>query len=1634
MDETRKFWNFDDITEFGRIDVLNNYVPTTLAALTVAAVGYNMCSRYYKYNVKNVKLKPSLSQELNSNTSDEESPLIGERNGYGTDPDVAETHSSLHDKHFSIRNIKLDDSKGKYHLIRRNTLEIFRTVTELVLVAFQFLLHCSLLLKRGSLGGDLHHFHFEPLVVTWGVLLCLVSLRVLNLKQTNRYVIKYAGSIWPISCANYLAIFTQQILPFRSTLLHHVLNHSSAKYYQLQFWISLILCALLVTSPFRDELPVIFQPDMDRKPSPEPRTSLLSLITYHWVGGYIRLAYIQGGLTLDNIWSNCFEDLAVNVVKDYKKFTERPSMKTARFAVLLLTYFLPIFLLQFSFTAVVGCLKFAPSILLKEILDFIDDREKGSMNLAWFYVITMFVSSVIVGVCENASLMLGRKVCVRMKSIIIAEIYNKALRRRITKQSKTQADEDGPDLISHDEVSPQEVNDVTHTDGDEEADTGSLGQIINLMSVDALKVSELCAYLHFFLETFIMLTVALLLLYKVLGTASLLGIFLTLAVIPLNFQLYNYIGSFEQKSLEFTDKRIERLNESFQAIRIIKYFSWEDKFKDGIMKIRKVELDYLWQKCIVWSGVTISWFFTPTLITGCTFGYMIFVQKEHLSTASAFTALSLFTMLRDPLDMVSDMCSYLIQTKISLDRIQKFLESDETEKYSQLTVDPNGTRLSFENATITWDNEKDTFVLSDLNIEFKKGMLNVIIGPTGSGKTSILMGLLGEMQLQSGKIVVPSLKPKYEEIKNINTVTNSMAYCSQAAWLLNDSVKNNILFSNPYDEERYQAVVEACGLQKDFEILQAGDSTEIGEKGITLSGGQKQRVSLARALYSNAGYILLDDCLSAVDSHTAAWIYDKCITGPLMENRTCVLVTHNVALTMKDADYVIVIDDGKVKDQGSPKDLLAKGLLGDDESMKSTILSRDNSMVSLKTHNKLVKKLSKKKDISASPAPPQVAGNSGKLVEEEKKSQGFVSFSVYKWYIQMYGGWWTLISLASVFTIILALQISQAWWVRRWTMEAFPNDGSEASYISMSRKSWMLSENSFKTRNSKEEPKNPKNMVYYLGIYCLIGVSHSFIGGLKTLINSLFGLNASKKIFTSLLDRILQAKVRFFDATPTGRIMNRFSKDMEAVDEQLPPLIQGVFFAGIETVMTLMLISFITPQFTVVSFIIIVAYGAVGYFYLNTSRELKRLESITKSPIFQHFSETLIGISTIRAFGDELRFIKENLVKMDNNNMTFYYLWVVTRWLTLRVHIIGATVIFASGCFILLNIDSIDAGLAGISLTYAISFTEAAAWLVREYSDLDMNMNSVDRIQEYMKVEQEKIHATGDEAVAPPPNWPEKGKIQVTDLSLKYAPGLPHVIKNVSFTVDPKDNVGIVGRTGAGKSTIITALFRFLEADTGFIKLDDIDIANIDLTRLRRSITIIPQDPTLFAGSIRSNLDPYNEFDDEQIFTALKRVNLISSEELESSTIDLQSNTAKNINKFLNLENEITQGGSNFSQGQRQLMCLARSLLRMPKVILLDEATASIDYESDAKIQETIRTEFANSTVLTIAHRLRSIIDYDKILVMDAGEVKEYDHPYTLLLNKKSIFYNMCEHSGELNVLIELAKKSFISRLDDPKK
>lgn len=565
---------------------------------------------------------------------------------------------------------------------------------------------------------------------------------------------------------------------------------------------------------------------------------------------------------------------------------------------------------------------------------------------------------------------------------------------------------------------------------------------------------------------------------------------------------------------------------------------------------------------------------------------------------------------------------------------------------------------------------------------------------------------------------------------------------------------------------------------------------------------------------------------------------------------------------------------------------------------------------------------------------------------------------------------------------------------------------------------------------------------YYLTVYAVIGMACMLVALFRDFWLFFGSITASWTIHRRLMQSVTRAKFKFFDVTPLGQLMNRFSKDLEAVDQEVAPVAIGVMSCALAIIVTIALIAVITPGFLVAAIFISAMYFFIGRFYLRSSLHLKRLESVQRSPLFQQFGETLSGITTIRAYGDERRFIRDNMLRVNTHNRPFIYLWAANRWLSFRVDLVGDLVAFFAGAFVVLSIGTIDAGSAGLSLSYALSFTENVLWLVRLYSINEQNMNSVERIKEYLDVEQEAPAVI--EETRPAANWPSEGSVEFIDYSTRYRSDLEPVLRNVSFKIKPLEKVGIVGRTGAGKSSLALALFRGLEAETGKILIDGVDIGLIGLQDLRESITIVPQDPTLFTGTIRSNLDPFDLFTDEDIFTALRRVQLIgaASSTTNPSTpisasrpttpgrviVDSPTGTSTpvtNKNVFLNLSSTVTESGNNLSQGQRQLLCLARALLKNPKVLMMDEATASIDYSTDSRIQETIRE--LKSTTITIAHRLQTIVDYDKVLVLDKGRVVEYGHPHELLKKegKDAVFKGMCEMSGDFEILQKAAKKAW---------
>ncbi|KAH6652560.1 ABC transporter type 1, transmembrane domain-containing protein [Truncatella angustata] len=1518
-------------------------------------------------------------------------------------------------------------------------------------------------------------------VVTWVYVLSLATLR-LFLEHTKWRV----PHVWNHTATIYACQWTFSLILFRSVLIH-----PSSQLAQIltiaDFALTTLLFGMAMTTR-KGNKTVLLEWEGEIEPSREPLASVFSLLTFGWVDDILWKGY-KKTYEIGMVWNLLPKDKAASILSDYRQIK-----KTTSLALHLAKYFKGPLAVQAIWAVVSGVLTFIPTLLLKAILQYVEHPDDAPINVLWLYVILLPVADIIRSVADGQALWIGRKICIKIRAIIIGEIYAKALRRKAASAEKA-APGDSKNVK---ETRLQKLKkwvglgkkkDTKNTDGgntpkdtdndpaksaDEQA---NLGTIINLMSVDSFKISEVTSYLHFlFAHAPSQLIVAIGLLWQVMGLSAIPGLVVMLFLLPVNILLAKGFHVTQKKIMAATDKRIHTTNEVLTNIRIIKYFAWEQRFSETVNDKRSAELKALQSRYMIWALAVAIWNTVPVLITFFSFLVYTKIEKKPLYPSIAFTAISLFMLLRVPLDQLGDMLAHVQEAKVSIDRVEDFLNEEETEKYKLLgpdNVDESGKKaIGFRDATFIWGNKDAVaedgsvaFRLLDLNCDFKIGKLNVIAGPTGSGKTSLLMALLGEMSMQKGKVYLPGGRSREDVRADPETgLAETCAYVAQSAWLVNANIKENILFSAQYDEKRYRDVIIACALERDLEILDNGDETLVGEKGITLSGGQKQRISLARAVYSNSKHLLLDDCLSAVDSHTAQWIFDNCMQGPLMKDRTCILVTHNVTLCAPSSEYVVVLDNGRVSAQGSSLEVIGSGALGEELQNKSrpssahhvsTIPSRVPSSVGEESDETLVDN-GGSETINGKPKDQKKEKKKADAMEETKAT-GAVKWSVVKLYLSAMGKWWFWVIVVVVFAGQQLSSVASNLWIREWANQYTIDDQSvskiQFSTFSQTPISSTISPTYFASiatyvkdqqifspaeYSAASAPKEV-NVDYYLFILAVIGIAGAFFALVRDLWLFFGSLTASKDLHKRLMGSVARAKFKFFDVTPLGQLMNRFSKDLEAIDQEVAPVAIGVMSCALAIVVTVVLIAAITPGFLIAGVFITGLYILVGMFYLRASRDLKRLESVHRSPLFQQFGETLSGVTTIRAYGDERRFIRENLTKINTQSRPFIYLWAANRWLAFRTDCLGDLVAFFAGVFVIFSIGHLDAGSAGLSLSYAIGFSDNILWLVRLYAMNEQNMNSVERVKEYLDIEQEAEPI--NEKNRPAKSWPAQGSVEFIGYSTRYREDLDPVLRDLTFKIKPYEKVGIVGRTGAGKSSLALALFRALEAEKGKILIDDVDIGQIGLRDLREAITIVPQDPTLFTGTLRTNLDPFDIYTDEDIFTALRRVQLIGPDEnpvtpvtptatrrtlpsdAEVQAGGVSTPTATNKNIFLDLSSPVAESGSNLSQGQRQLLCLARAMLKQPKVLIMDEATASIDYATDSQIQATIRD--LKGTTITIAHRLATIVDYDKVLVLDHGEVKEFAHPWELLKKSDGIFKSMCETSGDFESLQKAAKKAF---------
>ncbi|KAG1480249.1 hypothetical protein G6F57_005470 [Rhizopus arrhizus] len=1400
---------------------------------------------------------------------------------------------------------------------------------------------------------------------------------------------------------------------------------------------------------YRDNLPL----------SPEAKASVFSWITFQWMNPMVVFGF-HNTITRDHLYALTFQHKAKSVYNDFidtVKFISRKDILRRIYRSNKKEIWL-----QFLYSTAANLIGYLGPVFQQLFLGYFEDPAGRPIKSAYFYIFGLFLARVLKSIFDSAQLWVGRRWNVRLFIMLDAEIFAKTMTRK--------------------EMSGQ-VNEKSEKDDekdDDDKEFSSVGKINNLMSVDAGQLSSVPVIIHMIYNAPLQIAVGVFYLYQLLGTAALVGLCIMILSFPVSTTLSKFYSDKYKSLSSARDKRNDLLNELLQGIRMVKYFTWEKQWNQKIKSSRNIEISQLIKVIILEITIVMVSSYVPVLVTVVTFVWYTKVAGNELTASVAFVSISLFQMLRGPLHFVPTAIMIISESKVHLNRIIKYLdEPDVNMNINNEPVEvPDGispetvlARVGFEESVFQWhhkisstDKKQNTvsasssttalnsipksktlgFQLHVPRFNFPTSKLSLVIGATGSGKSSFLHALLGEMDVVSGRVYLPSkVKLQTENYSKIDPEYPSLyldkvAYVAQQPFLQHASIRDNILFGLPYDEERYKQVLHQCALIKDLSILADGDLTEIGEKGISLSGGQKQRVSLARAVYSYAKTVLLDDCLSAVDAHTSKHIIKECILGNLFHGRTVILVTHHVKLCLPAAKFLVKIEQGNILGCDSIENLRKSNellkLIGEElekETDEDPTKDEEDKQASL--------------DINLSDNGP-----AAKLIKEETSSKGQVKLKVYATYFAACGGWFFWFALLFVFAAARSLAFAEKWWLKVWaaaytstslnnTMDMASND---VPFVALAMKesvvppildtmtTFVQNQNVFKSWVYKEI--NPVNVDYYIAIYSIIVSSYVLLGIIKNVTLFWGSILGARILFNNLVDRIIRAPMRFFDTTPVGRILNRFGKDISVIDIHLARSASHLLDCITGIIASIIVMSAITPEFIIATILIGGIYFIIGLLYLRASRELQRLNSLGLSPIYSHFTESLIGITTIRAYSVEEQFMISVYKKLDAFTSSFYFLCMSNHWLNIRIELIGAVITLFAGIFLTMNMDKIDAGLAGISLFYAQSFLEYVFWFIRQYTSVEMGLNSVERIQEYLEIDQEAPYIV--EGCRPPAAWPTEGVIEVKDLTISYAPELDPILHGISFSTKTHEKVGIVGRTGSGKSTMCLSFFRFLEASKGTIIIDDVDIAKIGIEDLRTKLTIIPQDVVLFNGTIRSNLDPFDEHPDEAIWEALERAHLASPSDrakalssnaspLSSSSEGIEEDTVSSITS---LSLKVSEGGNNFSQGQRQLLCLARALLRNSKVIIMDEATASVDFETDTKIQATIREEFNNSTLLCIAHRLRTVIDYDRIIVLDEGKLSEYDTPYNLLFNNtgNGIFKSMCEQSGEIDILKEMVQRA----------
>ncbi|XP_043823939.1 ATP-binding cassette sub-family C member 9 isoform X6 [Dromiciops gliroides] len=1315
----------------------------------------------------------------------------------------------------------------------------------------------------------------------------------------------------------------------------------------------------------------------------QPFVNLLSKATYWWMNTLIISAHKKpidlkaiGKLPIAMRAMTNYVCLKDAYEEQKKKAADHPKRTPSIWLAMYKAFGRPI-LLSSTFRYLADLLGFAGPLCISGIVQRVNDtmeatnttdRPSGSLTSkeflenAYVLAVLLFLALILQRTFLQASYYVTIETGINLRGALLAMIYNKILR------------------LSTSNLSMGEM---------------TLGQINNLV---AIETNQLMWFLFLCPNLWAMpvqIIMGVILLYNLLGLSALVGAAVIVLLAPIQYFIATKLAEAQKSTLDYSTERLKKTNEILKGIKLLKLYAWEHIFCKSVEETRMKELTSLKTFALYTSLSIFMNAAIPIAAVLATFVTHAYANRKHLKPAEAFASLSLFHILVTPLFLLSTVVRFAVKAIISVQKLNEFLLSDEIgddswrsgegsvafesckkhtgvqtktinrkqpgrynlDSYEQSTrrIRPAETEdiaIKVTNGYFSWGSGLAT--LSNIDIRIPTGQLTMIVGQVGCGKSSLLLAILGEMQTLEGKV----------HWSNRNRY--SVAYAAQKPWLLNATVEENITFGSPFNKQRYKAVTDACSLQPDIDLLPFGDQTEIGERGINLSGGQRQRICVARALYQNTNIVFLDDPFSALDIHLSDHLMQEGILKFLQEDkRTLVLVTHKLQY-LTHADWIIAMKDGNVLREGTLKDIQNK----DVELYEhwKTLMNRQDQELEkdMEADQTTLERKTLRRAMYSREAKAQMEDEDEEEEEEEDEDDNMSTVLRLRtkmpwktcWRYLTSGGFFFLFLM--IFSKLLKHSVIVAidYWLATWTSDL----------------------------NGKDRINDYQS--YYVAGFTILCGTGIFLCLVTSLTVEWMGLTAAKNLHHNLLNKIILGPIRFFDTTPLGLILNRFSADTNIIDQHIPPTLESLTRSTLLCLSAIGMISYATPVFLVALVPLGIAFYFIQKYFRVASKDLQELDDSTQLPLLCHFSETAEGLTTIRAFRHETRFKQRMLELTDTNNIAYLFLSAANRWLEVRTDYLGACIVLTAAVASIASITETSySGLVGLGLLYALTITNYLNWVVRNLADLEVQMGAVKKVNSFLTMESENYEGAMDPSQVPE-HWPQEGEIKIHDLCVRYENNLKPVLKHVKAYIKPGQKVGICGRTGSGKSSLSLAFFRMVDIFDGKIVIDGIDISKLPLHTLRSRLSIILQDPILFSGSIRFNLDPECKCTDDRLWEALEIAQL------------------KNMVKSLpgGLDAVVTEGGENFSVGQRQLFCLARAFVRKSSILIMDEATASIDMATENILQKVVMTAFADRTVVTIAHRVSSIMDAGLVLVFSEGILVECDSVPNLLAHKNGLF------------------------------